>query len=185
MERSFRRQWLELWTETGTTKDPGHIGMASHPRGRQLLTLPARFPNNFPQKSLDSFGQAVRLSPCELVARGAAITAPGPPTSRSSKEGEKHLAWQVTQQQPSCSSFTCSRFDSRRFQCSFVIRLDRSCDMAPKRASAKASSESGRSAAAGTPTPSPSEASSSSGGRGIVALAATWGVKSEASDLGD
>ena len=47
------------------------------------------------QKSLDSFGQAVRLSPCELVARGAAVTAPGPPTSWGGNGGEEHLAWQA------------------------------------------------------------------------------------------
>ena len=95
MERGFRRQWLELWTETGTTKDPGGNGMASHPTGRQLFTNAARFPYHFPPKSLDSFGQAVRLSPCELVARGAAVTAPGPPTDWGGNGGEKHLAWQA------------------------------------------------------------------------------------------
>ena len=81
MERSFRRKRLELWTDTGTTKDLGHFGMASHPAGRQLLTIPSRFPNNFPLESRNSISQTVRLSPCELVACGAAITAPCPPTS--------------------------------------------------------------------------------------------------------
>ena len=51
MERGFRRQWLELWAGTGTTKDPGHLGMASHPTGRQLFTISAIFPNDLPLKS--------------------------------------------------------------------------------------------------------------------------------------
>ena len=50
------RSWSEAFEGNGwrcgrtqvRQKDPGHIGMDSHPTGRQLLTILSRFPNNVP-----------------------------------------------------------------------------------------------------------------------------------------
>ena len=76
-----------------------------------------------------------KLLGCHRVSSSPAeppLPPPVHPPAEATGRARKHLTWQVTQRQPSYSSFTCIRFDSRRFRCSFVIRLNRSCNMAPQ-----------------------------------------------------